>query len=207
MASFPLKNSLHRSKMAAPFHVLKALSLDPFKQPHSLWKKKKKNLFPISSNSPSHAIKLPLSHPKMAVFLWNDSLLSLKKKLIPDFFKQFISCCKALSLSSQNGSLPMKRQSPLSQKLPLSTFKSNDNLLSLSNSLSLPSLFKNQPPSFFFFSFLISYQSLHSAPLSNHNNRRNNSHLCSFPFFLFNLFFFNHLSLNMASHPVYIHAT
>ena len=58
---------------------------------------------------------------------------------------------------------------------------------------------------FIIYYFLIYYQSPHSTPLSNHGNGRNNNHLCSFPFFLLNLFFSRSLLLEHSLHPVHIH--
>ena len=54
MASFPLKNSLHRSKTTAPSHALKARSFDLFKQPISC---SQNSLFRSSQTTTSHVPK------------------------------------------------------------------------------------------------------------------------------------------------------
>ena len=118
------------------------------------------------------------------------TLLSALNTLSLDPFQEPFSCYQnSLSLN------PFKQPLSRSQN-SVSRFKTVASSLcktfSPSFSMATSSIiffFKTDPFLLSFFSFLIFYQSPHSAPLSSHSNGRNNNHLCSFPFFLFNIFF------------------
>lgn len=101
---FPLKNSLHRSKMAGPSHALKALSFDPFKQPISY----SELFFFGSSQTTSHALKTRIDIPKWQPLISSKNVSLLFSKKNPLYW----SLPKKSSLTLSKPSSDASCQSP-----------------------------------------------------------------------------------------------